>query len=89
MSNSLKIYNTSGKSVGEFEIGQNCIELEKGTQAVHDVVVAYLASLRAGTACTKNRSQVRGGGGVAAVSFLALNLVAITNMSIKKLENWP
>ena len=62
MSNSLKIYNSSGQSVGDYEIEQNCIELEKGSQAVHDVVVAYLASLRAGTACTKNRSQVRGGG---------------------------
>jgi large subunit ribosomal protein L4 len=58
----LKIYNSSGQSVGDYEIEQNCIELEKGSQAVHDVVVAYLASLRAGTACTKNRSQVRGGG---------------------------
>jgi len=62
MSNSLKIYNISGQAVRDYEIGQDCIELEKGSQAVHDVIVAYLASLRAGTACTKNRSQVRGGG---------------------------
>ncbi|MCF7854893.1 MAG: 50S ribosomal protein L4 [Candidatus Pacebacteria bacterium] len=38
------------------------IELEKGTQAVHDEVVAFLAMRRAGTASTKTRSEVRGGG---------------------------
>ena len=62
MSNTLNIYNSAGQSVGDFQIDQDCIELEKGQQAVHDVVIAYLASLRAGTACTKTRSEVRGGG---------------------------
>ncbi|MGN1365741.1 50S ribosomal protein L4 [Victivallis vadensis] len=38
------------------------IELEKGEQAVHDTVVAYLAGQRAGTACTKTRGEVSGGG---------------------------
>lgn len=38
------------------------LQSEKGEQAVHDAVVAYLAGLRAGTACTKTRSEVRGGG---------------------------
>jgi hypothetical protein len=36
--------------------------LEKGEQAVHDAVVAYRASRRAGTAMTKTRGLVRGGG---------------------------
>jgi large subunit ribosomal protein L4 len=36
--------------------------MEKGAQAVHDAVVAYLAGTRAGTACTKTRGMVSGGG---------------------------
>jgi large subunit ribosomal protein L4 len=36
------------------------IEDGKGTQAVHDVVVAYQAAQRMGTACTKNVGEVSG-----------------------------
>jgi len=36
------------------------IENGKGTQAVHDAVVAYLANRRMGTACTKNVGEVAG-----------------------------
>ena len=36
------------------------IEDGKGTQAVHDVVVAYQAAQRSGTACTKNVGEVSG-----------------------------
>ena len=36
------------------------IEDGKGTQAVHDVVVAYQAAQRMGTACTKNVGEVAG-----------------------------
>jgi large subunit ribosomal protein L4 len=36
------------------------IENGKGTQAVHDAVVAYLANQRMGTACTKNVGEVAG-----------------------------
>ncbi len=36
------------------------IEDGKGTQAVHDVVVAYQAAQRMGTACTKNVGDVAG-----------------------------
>ena len=32
----------------------------KGTQAVHDTVVAYNAAQRSGTACTKNVGEVAG-----------------------------
>src|SRR5256714_4582800 len=34
----------------------------KGTQAVHDAVVAYLANQRRGTACTKTMGEVAGTG---------------------------
>ena len=62
MSNTLDILDCSGARVGEYIIPEGVIEMEKGAQAVHDAVVAYLAGARAGTACTKTRGLVRGGG---------------------------
>ena len=62
MEKNIQIVNKEGNPVGEFLIEDKWIELEKGEQAVHDVVVAYRAAIRAGTASTKNRSQVKGGG---------------------------
>ena len=62
MQNTLDILDCTGARVGEYTIPEGVIELEKGTQAVHDAVVAYLAGTRAGTACTKTRGLVRGGG---------------------------
>ena len=62
MSNTLDILDCKGVRVGEYVIPEGVIELEKGEQAVHDTVVAYLAGLRAGTACTKTRGEVSGGG---------------------------
>ena len=62
MSNILDILDCSGVKVGEYTIPEGVIEMEKGAQAVHDAVVAYLAGARAGTACTKTRGLVRSGG---------------------------
>ena len=62
MSKSLDILDCQGAKVGEYAIPEGVIEMEKGSQAVHDAVVAYLAGQRAGTACTKTRGLVRGGG---------------------------
>ena len=61
MSKKLKITDCAGEDKGEYAIPAECIELEKGEQAVHDVVVAFLAGNRAGTASTKTRAEVRGG----------------------------
>jgi large subunit ribosomal protein L4 len=61
MSKIIKIVNCAGEAKGDFKVSDAAIELEKGQQAVHDVVVAYRAGLRAGTACTKTRAEVRGG----------------------------
>jgi large subunit ribosomal protein L4 len=61
MSKKLKITDCAGEEKGEYTIPSECVELEKGEQAVHDVVVAFLAGNRAGTASTKTRSEVRGG----------------------------
>ena len=56
----LTIKDTKGQSQGEFEVKFPLIENGKGTQAVHDVVVAYMAAQRMGTACTKNVGEVAG-----------------------------
>src|SRR5438552_13832251 len=44
------------------EIQVPLIEDGKGTQAVHDTVVAYQANQRMGTACTKTMGEVAGSG---------------------------
>ena len=62
MVKTLDILDCSGVKVGEYTIPEGVIEMEKGAQAVHDTVVAYLAGARAGSACTKTRGLVRGGG---------------------------
>ena len=56
----LTIKDTKGKDQGEREVNFPLIEDGKGTQAVHDAVVAYRAAQRMGTACTKNAGEVAG-----------------------------
>jgi len=56
----IAIKDISGKQQGELEVKFPLIEDGKGTQAVHDVVVAYQAAQRSGTACTKNAGEVAG-----------------------------
>lgn len=56
----LKIQNIKGDSQGELEVKFPLIENGKGTQAVHDTVVAHQAAQRSGTACTKNVGEVAG-----------------------------
>src|SRR5580658_6880402 len=56
----LKIQDIKGNSQGELEVSFAIIENGKGTQAVHDTVVAYNAGQRSGTACTKNVGEVAG-----------------------------
>jgi large subunit ribosomal protein L4 len=58
----LPIYNMKGDRVGEYDIADELLELKKGAQAVHDAVEAYQTGLRAGTASTKTRAHVSGGG---------------------------
>jgi large subunit ribosomal protein L4 len=62
MATMLPILDRTGAQVGSLEIEPACLEREKGDQAVHDSVVACLAGMRAGTASTKTRGEVRGGG---------------------------
>jgi large subunit ribosomal protein L4 len=56
----LTIKDIKGNDQGELEVKFPLIENGKGTQAVHDAVVAYQAAQRMGTACTKNVGEVAG-----------------------------
>jgi len=56
----IAIKNSEGKQQGELEVRFPLIENGKGTQAVHDVVVAYRAAQRMGTASTKKVGEVSG-----------------------------
>jgi len=56
----IAIKNSEGKNQGELEVQFPLIENGKGTQAVHDVVTAYQAARRSGTASTKNVGEVAG-----------------------------
>jgi len=54
------VQDLSGKAKGELEVSFPLVENGRGTQAVHDVVVAFRAAQRAGTACTKTVGEVAG-----------------------------
>src|SRR5437667_11758188 len=56
----LPVKDINGKDHGEFEVKLPLVEGGRGTQAVHDVVVAHQANQRMGTACTKNVGEVAG-----------------------------
>ena len=58
----LTIKDSKGNNQGELEVKFPMIENGKGTQAVHDTVVAYRAAQRMGTACTKTMGDVAGSG---------------------------
>ncbi len=56
----LSVKNLQGKGAGEHEVKFALVEGGRGTQAVHDVVTAYRAGQRSGTACTKTAGEVQG-----------------------------
>ncbi len=56
----IKKFSADGSPAGEIEIDDGLLELEKGDQAVKDVVVATLAARRAGTASTLGKGEVSG-----------------------------
>lgn len=56
----LTVKDSNGNQQGELEIKFELVEGGRGTQAVHDTVVAYNAAQRMGTACTKTAGEVAG-----------------------------
>ncbi|MEE8576801.1 MAG: 50S ribosomal protein L4, partial [candidate division Zixibacteria bacterium] len=59
---SVKVYNQEGAEVGSVELKPELFGIEPNEAVVHQYVVNYLARQRQGTASTKERSDVRGGG---------------------------
>src|SRR2546427_7509702 len=56
----LTVKDLNGDQQGELEVMFPLVEGGRGTQAVHDTIVAYQANQRMGTACTKNVGEVAG-----------------------------
>src|SRR5580658_4786181 len=56
----LTVKDMQGKDQGEVEIKIALVENGRGTEAVHQTVVAYNAAQRMGTACTKTVGDVAG-----------------------------
>lgn len=58
----VKVYDLNKKSVGEVDLPDSVFKAEVKPALVHQVVVAQLAGRRRGTASTKTKAEVRGGG---------------------------
>jgi large subunit ribosomal protein L4 len=58
----VEVYNVKGEQVGEVELNADIFAAEINESLLFDVSQMLLAGRRRGTASTKNRSEVRGGG---------------------------
>src|SRR5881392_1942295 len=58
----LTVKDIEGNQQGEIDVSFALVEGGRGTQAVHDTIVAYQAAQRMGTACTKTMGEVAGTG---------------------------
>lgn len=58
----LAIKDLKGNPAGELDVTFEVIETGRGTQAVHDTVVAFMAGQRSGTASAKTMGEVNGSG---------------------------
>jgi large subunit ribosomal protein L4 len=58
----IDVYDRTGKSVGSVELSAELFDAPVNAAVLHQVVTAQLAGRRTGTADTKTRGEVRGGG---------------------------
>ena len=58
----LAVYDIGNQKVGDIELNGRIFEAKVNEALIHDVIRKDLASQRKGTAATKNRALVRGGG---------------------------
>ena len=56
------LYNIKAEKVGEIKLNDLVFGIEANKEAMHTMVVNYLANQRQGTQSTKTRTEVRGGG---------------------------
>lgn len=56
------VYNKEGKSEGEATLPKEVFEVPMNADLVHQVLISLSANKRQGSAHTKNRGEVRGGG---------------------------
>ena len=59
---SIEVINQKGEKLGEVQVDDRVLSLQENQAVVHEAVVMQLASKRQGTASTKTRGLVRGGG---------------------------
>lgn len=59
---SLNKFSKDGKEAGQVEVSTEVFGIEPNVHVLHQAVRRELANGRAGTACTKTRGEVRGGG---------------------------
>ena len=59
---SIPLYDKTGKTVGNVELSDELFAAPVNTAVLHQVVTAQLAARRTGTADTKTRGEIRGGG---------------------------
>ncbi len=57
-----RVYDSSGKQTGEMNLDAAVFGIVPNTSVMHQVVTARLAAQRSGTASTKTRGEVSGGG---------------------------
>lgn len=58
----VSVYNLEGQAVGEIELSDTVFGAPVNEALLHEAVVMYLHNQRQGTASTKTRAEVRGGG---------------------------
>lgn len=58
----IKVYEFDGTRAGEMEVPAEIFDVAPNMAVIHQVVVAHLANCRQGTASTKTRGDVSGGG---------------------------
>ena len=58
----LDVYNIHREKVSQVDVSDKIFDAEIKEHLFYDVVMMQLAARRRGTACTKTRSDVKGGG---------------------------
>jgi len=58
----VSLFDKDGKDIGKIDLNENIFGVEVNTHVMHLALKRQLANARRGSACTKTRGEVRGGG---------------------------